>query len=76
MKKTVFFTMVSLQDGKWTRVGNAYNSRKQASGWLSFVKSFWGGRSVKVSQCTLRFEDGKLCENSRKLLDSKYNMDA
>jgi len=76
MKKTVFFTMVSLQDGKWTRVGNAYNSRKQAQSWLPFVKGFLVGRSVKVSQCTLRFEDGKLCEKSIRLLDSKYNMDA
>lgn len=76
MKRTLFFTMVSLQDGKWTRVGNAYNSRKQAQSWLSFVKNFWGGRSVKVSQCTLCFEDGKLCENSIKLLNAKYNMDA
>lgn len=76
MKKTVFFTMVPSRNGKWIRVGNAYNSRKQAESWLPFVKGFWVGRSVKISQCTLRFEDGKLCENSIKLLNAKYNMDA
>jgi len=75
MKKTVFFTIVSSRNGKWIRVGNAYNSRKQAESWLPFVKGFWVGRSVKISQCTLRFEDGKLCEKS-KLLLQKYNLDA
>ena len=76
MKRTLFFTMVSLQDGKWTRVGNAYNSRKQAQSWLSFVKSFWGGRSVKLSQCTVKIENGQVCEKSKLLLLQKYNLDA
>jgi len=68
--------MVSLQDGKWTRVGNAYNSRKQAQSWLSFVKNFCGGRSVKVSQCTVKIENGQVCEKSKLLLLQKYNLDA
>ena len=75
MKRTLFFTMVSSRNGKWIRVGNAYNSRKQAKSWLPFVKGFWVGRSVKVSQCTLRFEDGQVCEKSKLLLLQKYNLD-
>ena len=76
MKRTLFFTMVSSRNGKWIRVGNAYNSRKQAEIWLPFVKGFWVGRSVKVSQCTVKIENGQVCEKSIRLLDSKYNIDA
>ena len=73
-KRTVFFTMINHPQSGWTRVGNAYGSRHAATEWLPFVRGAWRGLRAKVSQCTLYFEDGKVCEKSRKLLDSKYNM--
>ena len=75
-KRTVFFTMINHPLSGWTRVGNAYGSRHAATEWLPFVRGAWRGLRAKVSQCTLYFEDGKPCEKSRKLLDSKYNMTA
>ncbi len=75
-KRTVFFTMVMHPETGWTRVGNAYPSRKAAADWLPFVRGAWRGLRAKVSQCTVRFEGGKVCEQSRRLLDEKYNLDA
>ncbi len=75
-KRTVFFTMVLHPKSGWTRVGNAYGSRHAATEWLPFVRGAWRGLRAKVSQCTLYFEGGKVCEKSRMLLDSKYNMTA
>ncbi len=75
-KRTVFFTMVMHPATGWTRVGNAYPSRKAAADWLPFVRNVWRGLRVKVSQCTVRLEGGKVCEQSRRLLDKKYNLDA
>ena len=75
-KRTVFFTMVMHPATGWTRVGNAYPSRKAAADWLPFVRGAWRGLRVKVSQCTVRLEGGKVCEQSRRLLDEKYNLDA
>lgn len=60
----------------WTRVGNAYPSRKAAADWLPFVRGAWRGLRAKVSQCTVRLDGGKVCEQSRRLLDEKYNLDA
>ena len=34
------------------------------------------GLRAKVSQCTVRLDGGKICEQSRRLLDEKYNLDA
>ena len=75
-KRTVFFTMINHPQSGWTRVGNAYGSRHAATEWLPFVRGAWRGLRAKVSLCTLYFEDGKVCEKSRKLLDTKYNMTA
>lgn len=75
-KRTVFFTMVRHPIKGWMRVGNAYGTRKSAAGWLSFVRGSWRGCAAKVSQCTLRFEDGALSQASVRILDSKYNLDA
>ena len=75
-KRTVFFTMVMHPVTGWTRVGNAYPSRKAAADWLTFVRGAWRGLRAKVSQCTVRLEGGKVCEQSRRLLDEKYNLDA
>ena len=75
-KRTVFFTMVMHPVTGWTRVGNAYPSRKAAADWLPFVRGAWRGLRAKVSQCTVRLEGGKVCEQSRRLLDEKYNLDA
>ena len=74
-KRTVFFTMVLHPVTGWTRVGKAYFSRNDASGWLPFVRGAWRGCRVKVSQCTLRFKNGALTERSREILDQKFNMD-
>jgi hypothetical protein len=75
-KRVLFFTMVMHPVKWWTRVGNAYGSRKEAIGWLPFVRDAWRGCRVKVSQCTLRFKNGALCEKSKRTLDKKYNLDA
>ena len=75
-KRTVFFTMVRHPVKGWTRVGNAYATRKDAASWLRFVRGAWRGCNTKVSQCTLQFEDGAVCERSKRLLDKKYNLDA
>jgi len=75
-KRTVFFTMVLHPVKGWMRCGNAYGSRHAATEWLPFVRGAWRGLRAKVSQCTIYLEDGKPCEKSRKLLDSKYNMTA
>lgn len=75
-KRTVFFTMVMHPAKGWTRVGNAYPSKKSASDWLPFVRGAWRGCRAKVSQCTLRIEDGKVCEESKRVLDKKFNLDA
>lgn len=75
-RRTVFFTMV-LHPGKgWARVGNAYATRKGATSWLPFVRGAWRGCQARVSQCTLRLENGALCEKSKRVLDKKYNLDA
>jgi len=42
-KRTVFFTMVMHPANGWTRVGNAYPSRKAAADWLPFVRGAWRG---------------------------------
>ena len=51
-------------------------SRKAAADWLPFVRGAWRGLRAKVSQCTVRLDGGKVCEQSRRLLDAKYNIDA
>ena len=75
-KRTVFFTMVMHPLKGWTRVGNAYPTRKLAGEWVPFVRAAWKGLRVKVSQCTVYLENGKVSEKSRRLLDTKYNLDA
>ena len=75
-KRTVFFTMVMHPLKGWTRVGNAYPTRKLAGEWVPFVRGAWKGLRVKVSQCTVYLENGKVSEKSRRLLDTKYNLDA
>ena len=63
--------------GNWLDEGwHAYPSRKAAADWLPFVRGAWRGLRAKVSQRTVRFEGGKVCEQSRRLLDEKYNLDA
>lgn len=74
-KRTVFFTMVQHPVKGWTRVGNAYATRKNAVSWLPFVRGSWRGCRAKVSQCTLRLKGGVLCERSSMVLDKKYNLD-
>lgn len=75
-RKRVYFTMVLHPAGGWTRVGNAYGSRKSAQGWVPFVRKSWRGLRTRVSQCTLHLIDGKLDARSVKILDRKFNMDA
>lgn len=75
-KRTLFFTMVMLPEKGWTRVGNAYPSRQDAAEWLPFVRGAWRGLRAKVSQCTVRLENGRVSEKSRRVLDEKYNIDA
>ncbi|MDD2609410.1 MAG: hypothetical protein PHX60_06885 [Giesbergeria sp.] len=75
-KKTLFFTMVMHPSEGWMRVGRPYSSRKIASEWLPFVRGAWRGLKAKISQCTVRLKDGKVCEKSRRLLDAKYNIEA
>ena len=75
-KRTVFFTMIMHPIKGWTRVGNAYGSRKSAAEWLPFVRGSWRGLRAKVSQCTLRLENGVISPSSKRVLDKKYNLDA
>ena len=73
-KRTIFFTMVMHPEKGWIRVGNSYPSRAAAAEWLPFVRGAWRGLRVKVSQCTLRLEGGKVCDASQRMLDDKYNL--
>jgi len=73
--KTVFFTMVYHLSG-WMRVGNAYPTRESAKEWLPMVRARWRGLRTKVESCVLTFKDGVLSEESRQLLDQKFNLDA
>ena len=73
-KRILFFTMIAHPVKGWTRVGNAYGSRKAATGWLPFIRGAWRGCRAKVSQCTLFFDNGAICEKSKRLLDTKYNL--
>lgn len=74
-KRTLFFTMVQHPVKGWARAGNAYPSRKAASDWVPFVRGASRGLAVKVSQVTVRFEGGKVTEQSRRVLDAKFNLD-
>lgn len=60
----------------WTRVGNAYPSRKAASEWLPFVRGAMRGCEVKVEPCVLEFNGEELTEACKRLLDEKFNLDA
>lgn len=75
VERTVFFTMV-LHFRDWVRVGNAYPSRDAAKEWVPFVRAAWKGLKTKVEPCKLSFVDGKLTEESRQLLDQKFNLDS
>ncbi len=75
VERTVFLTMVSHPNG-WVRVGNAYPSREAATDWVPFVRSAWRGLKTKVEACKLTFVDGKLTDESRQLLDQKFNLDS
>lgn len=75
-KRKLFFTMVLHPATGWTRVGNAYGSRKIAHSWLPFVRGAWRGLRAKVSQFTVILENGRPCEKSRRVLDTKYNLDS
>lgn len=72
--KTVFFAMILHPLKGWTRVGNAYSSRKSAQSWLGFVRSYWHLRA-KVASCTLTLVNGQPDERSRRVLDTKFNLD-
>lgn len=74
-RKTVYFTMVCHPVSGWTRVGNAYKEKATASSWVRFVKKAWRGLPVRVKSCTLWYEDGKLTETSRHVLDKTFNLD-
>lgn len=74
-KRTVYFTMVLHPLDGWTRVGNAYASRKAASGWLRFVRGAWRGCKAKVAQCTVCLVDGRLDERSARVISEKFNLD-
>ena len=74
--RRVWFTMVLHPAKGWMRAGKAYGSRETAREWVPFVRGAWRGLRVKVSQCTIRWVNGKLDEKSRRTLDEKFNMDA
>lgn len=74
-KRRIWFIMVRHPVKGWTRVGPAYGSLENAKGWVSFVRRAWRGLRTKVSQCTLRYNNGHLDERSIQTLDKKYNMD-
>lgn len=72
----VWFTMVRKPSGEWSRVGRAYRDRTVAVSWLPFVRGAWRGCKVRLSQCTIkRTVDGKVSEQSRRVLSEKFNMD-
>jgi hypothetical protein len=75
-KRVLFFNMVFHPVKGWTRVGNAYSSKKAAVEWLPFVRGVWRGCRTKVSQCTIRFVDGVITEPSRLVLSEKFNLDS
>jgi hypothetical protein len=74
--RTVYFTMILHPASGWTRIGNAYPSKAAAKDWVPFVRRAWRGLRTKVEPCTLLFDDGVLNEESRRLLDQKFNVDA
>jgi hypothetical protein len=74
-KKVLFFTMVMHPAKGWMRVGNAYSTRNAAQDWLPVVRGYWRGLPVKVSQCTIYLDGGRICEKSRRILDEKFNLD-
>jgi len=73
--RRVWFTMVLVPTKGWTRVGKAYGSEKSARGWLRFVSQAWHGLRTKTAQCTLRWQDGVMDEQSRRTLSEKFNME-
>jgi len=73
-KLTVYFTMALNSEDKWYRVGIAYRTRKIAETWMDFVSKSQGGRQIKVEECALLFIEGKLDDNSVKILDEKFNL--
>lgn len=75
-EKTVYFTMVLHPASGWTRVGNAYPSPGSAKDWVPFVRGRWRGLGVKVESCRLEFHDGVLSEESKRILDEKFNLDS
>lgn len=76
-KRAVYFTMVQHPVKGWMRVGSTYKTRESAAEWLPFVRKCWRMVCrVRVSQCTLRLVNGELDEKSKRVLDTKFNMDA
>ena len=73
-KRTVYFTMVLHPLTGWTRVGNAYSSRKAARGWLGFVRGRWH-LPTRVAACTLTLVDRRPDARSLSVLDKKFNLD-
>lgn len=73
-KRTVFFTMILHPVTAWTRVGNAYSSRKDAQGWLGFVRGRWH-LPARVAACTITLVDGVPDARSLEVLDKKFNLD-
>lgn len=74
---TVYFIMVQRPEPPegWTRVGKPYASQTTAESWVPFIRASQHGAKTEVVPCTLRFEDGVMTDESKKVLSTKFNME-
>jgi hypothetical protein len=70
-----YFTMVQGPAGPY-RAGNAYKSESTAESWRDFVSKAHRGLSVEVESVDVEFIDGKVSDESRRVLDERFNLDA
>ena len=74
--RQVWFNMVKTPTG-WMRVGNAFGSKEAAEDMLDLiVRGYYLGREIKAEPLDLNYVDGRLDEQTVRILDEKFNLDA
>jgi hypothetical protein len=74
--RRVWFNMVKTPTG-WMRVGNAFGSKEAAEDMLDLiVRGYYPGRETKAEPLDLNYVDGRLDEQTARILDEKFNLDA
>lgn len=73
--RRVWFTMVCHPVRGWIRVGRAFDSSAVARSWLPVVRGFWRGLRTRVSPLTLRWKNGRMTDETKKILSGKFNLD-